>query len=117
MKETMDKVLEFLQKDRNTNEKEKILYRPDKARSVVGFIFSLVFFVVMFMFCIFKFSLGFVILLGVSVGMLIFYGTNTFTKQGLYIQKFVDKRVIDRLYDEQLAEEEEEDVIERKEQE
>ena len=53
MKETMDKVLEFLTKDRNNNEKEKILYRPDKVRSVTGFIFSLVFFIVMFMFCIF----------------------------------------------------------------
>ena len=115
MKETMDKVLEFLTKDRNTNEKEKILYRPDKVRSVTGFIFSLVFFIVMFMFCIFKFSLGFVILLGVSVGMLIFYGTNTFTQKGLYIQKFVDKRLLEKLDDE--LSEEEEDVIERKEQE
>ena len=55
------------------------------------------------------------ILLGVSVGMLIFYGTNTFTQKGLYIQKFVDKRLLEKLDDE--LSEEEEDVIERKEQE
>lgn len=116
MKETMDKVLEFLQKDRPEYEKEKILYRPDKGRSIVGFIFSVVFFFIMFMFCIFKFSLGFVILLAISVGMLIFYGANTFTKNGIYIQKFVDKRLIDKL-DDEIDEDMEDDVIDRKEQE
>lgn len=125
MKETMDKVLDFLQKDRNTNQKEKILYKPDKVRSLLGFVFSVAFFITMFMFCILKFSLGFVLLLGVSVGMLIFYGFNVFTKEGLYIQKYVDKRIIDKLNGVESEEVndlndedyDDDDVIERKEQE
>ena len=120
MKETMDKVLDFLQKDRSVK-KEKIMYRPDKRRSLMGFIFSLVFFVIMFMFCIVSFSLGFIILLAVSVGLLIFYGANTFTREGLFIPKYVDKRILDKYEDELIEKEElekelEEEETERKEQ-
>ena len=43
-----------------------------------------------------------------------FLETNT-TQKGLYIQKFVDKRLLEKLDDE--LSEDEEDVIERKEQE
>ena len=54
----------------------------------------------MFGFCIVKFSIGCIILLGISIGLLIFYGANVFTKEGMLIQKYVDKRLIDKLEDE-----------------
>ena len=95
----MDEVLNFLQKDRS-RKTEKVFYKPDKKRSIMGFIFSILFFVVMFGFCIIKFSVGCIILLGVSIGLLIFYGANVFTKEGIWVQKYVDKRIIDRLEEE-----------------
>lgn len=108
MKETMDKVLSFLQKDKSlTNETSKVYYKPDKKRSIIGFIASLVFFLISFAFCIINFTVGWVLLLGISIGLLIFYGANTFTKEGLVIQKYVDKRIVDEL-EAELEEEENE---------
>ena len=109
-KNVMDEVLTFLQKDRH-KETEKVFYKPDKGRSIRGFIASVLFFLIMFGFCIVKFSIGCIILLGISIGLLIFYGANVFTKDGLFIQKYVDKRIVDE-YEEELEEEE----SERKEQ-
>ena len=98
-KNVMDDVLTFLQKDRH-KETEKIFYKPDKRRSTIGFLVSIMYFLVMFGFCIVKFSIGCVILLGVSIGLLIFYGGNLFTAEGIWVQKYVDKRLIDRLEEE-----------------
>lgn len=108
MKESLDKVLDFLQKDRSRKH-EKVLYKPDKKRSILGFIWAVIFFLMMFGFCIVKFSLGTILLLGVSIGILIFYGVNVFTKEGFWIQKYVDKRIVEQL--------DEINEIERKEQE
>ena len=107
-KNVMDEVLTFLQKDRH-KETEKVFYKPDKGRSIRGFIASVLFFLIMFGFCIVKFSLGTILLLGVSIGILIFYGVNVFTKEGFWIQKYVDKRIVEQL--------DEINEIERKEQE
>lgn len=112
-KNVMDEVLTFLQKDRH-KETEKVFYKPDKGRSIRGFIASVLFFLIMFGFCIVKFSIGCVILLGISIGLLIFYGANVFTKEGMLIQKYVDKRLIDKLEDEN--EVTDEDDMKRKEQ-
>jgi len=108
----MDKVLNFLQKDKSlTKEQTKVYYRPDKKKSIIGFICSVIFFLIAFAFCIINFSFGWILLLGVAIGLMIFYGANVFTKDGLFIQKYVDKRIVDE-YEEELEEEE----SERKEQ-
>ena len=98
-KNVMDDVLAFLQKDRH-KETKKVFYKPDKGRSIGGFIASLIFFIIMFGFCIVKFSIGCVVLLGISIGLLMFYGANVFTKEGIWVQKYVDKKIIDKLEDE-----------------
>ena len=109
----MDKVINFLQKDKSlTKEQTKVYYRPDKKKSIICFICSLIFFLIAFAFCIINFSLGWILLLAVSIGLLIFYGANVFTDEGLVIQKYVDKRLVEK-YEEELEEEEKE----RKEQE
>ena len=103
----MDKVLNFLQKDKSlTKEQVKVYYRPEKKKSILGFIGSLIFFLIAFAFCIINFSFGWILLLGVAIGLMIFYGANVFTKEGLAIQKFVDKRIVEE-YEEELEEESE----------
>lgn len=102
----MDKVLNFLQKDKSlTREQTKVYYRPDKKKSIIGFVGSLIFFFISFIFCIINFSFGWILLLAVAIGLMIFYGVNVFTKEGLVIQKYVDKRIVDE-YEEELEEEE-----------
>lgn len=92
----MDNVLVLLQKDRGSKV-EKVFYKPDRARCIKGFCFSVIFFIIMLGFCIVKFSIGFVLLFGLSIGLLFFYGVNLFTKEGLMVQKYVDKRIIEQL--------------------
>ena len=109
----MDKILSFLEKDKSlTREQTKVYYRPDKKKSILCFIASIIFFLISFAFCIINFSFGWILLLGLSIGLLIFYGFNVFTQEGLVIQKYVDKRLVEK-YEDELEEEENE----RKEQE
>ena len=94
----MDKVLNFLQKDKSlTKEQTKVYYRPDKKKSIIGFICSVIFFLIAFAFCIINFSFGWILLLGVAIGLMIFYGANVFTKDGFWIPRYVNKSMLEEL--------------------
>lgn len=102
MKDTMDKLINFLQKDKSfSKETTKVYYKPSKKNSIIYFLCALVFFFISFVFCIIKFSFGWILLLGVAIGLLIFFGVNIFTKEGMVIQKYVDKSIVEKFEEEQ----------------
>lgn len=72
---------------------EKIVYkrvyqRPSKIKSIFGFIFCLIFFIILIRFFVFK-LLYFVILL-FDIAVLSYYAINLFTKNGIGLPKTIE---------------------------
>jgi uncharacterized protein YacL len=123
MHDKIDKFLDYVKKKGNEKvETERIAVKPSKAKAIVGFIISLLF----FLSCLFL-LLGTVwgyILTIISFIIMIYYGTNVFTKKGLGIYQHVqvqpeeeeeEEQVdpIDEFYNQKDEEESEEDAQDR----
>ena len=123
MHDKIDKFLDYVKKKGNEKvETERIAVKPSKAKAIVGFIISLLF----FLSCLFL-LLGTVwgyILTIISFIIMIYYGTNVFTKKGLGIYQHIqvqpeeeeeEEQVdpIDEFYNQKDEEESEEDAQDR----
>ena len=123
MHDKIDKFLDYVKKKGNEKvETERIAVKPSKAKAIVGFIISLLF----FLSCLFL-LLGTVwgyILTIISFIIMVYYGTNVFTKKGLGIYQHVqvqpeeeeeEEQVdpIDEFYNQKDEEESEEDAQDR----
>lgn len=106
MKETLDKVLQFLERDNKHGELTKVYYRPSKEKCIACCIFSFILFVLMCLLCVTSFAIGYFILLLVSIALLTFYGINLFSNDGFWIPKYVNKRILDRIEVNEESEEE-----------
>lgn len=67
---------------------KRVYQRPSKLKSVLGFIFSLIFFIILIRFFVFK-VLYFVILL-FDLAILAFYSINLFTEKGIGLPKTIE---------------------------
>ncbi len=105
----IDKFLDRVEKEAN----KKIVYqriyqRPSKAKSIIGFIASLAFFIVML--GLFSFS-GFFFLLFISdIIILIFYGVNVFTEKGIGLPKTIAIELPSEEEMQEIENEEEEEI-------
>jgi amino acid transporter len=88
MREKIDKFLAYVkQKGDEKVEFERVAVKPSKAKAIIGFVVSLLF----FMSCLFL-LLGTVwgyVLTFISFIIMVYYGTNVFTKKGLGIYQHV----------------------------
>lgn len=101
MKETLEKVLNFLQKDSKHEEVAKVYYRPSKEKSIAGLILSFCLFVLMCLLCVTSFAIGYFLMFLVSIALLTFYGINVFSKDGFWIPRYVKKSILDKINDEE----------------
>lgn len=85
-KNIVDKFLDLYEKEDNYRYK-KIYVRPSKFKSIVGFIFSLIFLILLFTLFTPK-PIYFVLLLG-DLLIVLYYGCNLFTKNGIGLPKKV----------------------------
>lgn len=88
MKNKIDNFLEFVEKRGNDNKKVKrVLYKPNKFKALRGFVFSLLILIA----CIILFFKSFwgIVIIIFDLLILIYYGINLFTKNGLGIYKKV----------------------------
>lgn len=67
---------------------KRVYQRPSKLKAIVGFGFSLIFFIILIRLFVFK-LLYFVILLG-DLAILAYYGINLFTKNGIGLPKTIE---------------------------
>ena len=105
MKESLDKVLNFLQKDSKHGEMVKLYYRPSKEKCIACCIFSFILLVLMCLLCVTSFAIGYFILLLISIALLTFYGINLFSKDGFWIPKYVNKSIVDNMMEDEEVEE------------
>lgn len=87
--ELLDKVLDKLH-DNNTSyvEYTKIYYRPTKVKSIVGFVISLLFFLILLSGAVYSSPLFWGVII-IDFIILLYYGINLFTKDGFLIPKYV----------------------------
>lgn len=103
----------FLDKYEEINSTKKVdvetYYRPSKAKSIFGFIFCLIFMIILIR--IFTFNIVFFVIFFGDLMCLIYFGLNLFTKNGFVIkQKY-------RVSEDYLKEDEQDDVFEKEEEE
>ena len=97
MKKSLDKVLNFLQRDSSHGEVAKIYYRPSREKCIMGLVLSFLLFLVMCLLCVTSFSIGCFLILLVSIALLTFYGLNVFTKDGFWIPRYFNKSMLEEL--------------------
>ena len=103
----VDKFLDRI--GREANKKivyQRIYQRPSKAKSIVGFVVSLICFIIML--GLFSFTGFFLFLFTFNIILLVFYGVNTFTEKGIPLPKTVSYELPD---EEELEKQEEEEEI------
>ena len=107
MKDKMDGFLKYVQeKGAEQTEYERVVVKPSKGKAVVGFIISLLFFIVCLMLLLGT-TVGYVLLI-MDFIVLVYYGTNAFTKKGLGMYQYVpvekeeEKEKFELEYDEDL---------------
>jgi len=88
MANIVDKFLDRVEKEAN----KKIVYqrvymRPSKVKSVIGFIVSLICFIVMI--GLFSFTIFFWVLFLLNIVLLLFYAVNAFTEKGIALPKTI----------------------------
>lgn len=81
----------FIEKYDEYNSKKKVkvetYYRPSKAKSIFGFVFCLIFFLILLR--IFHFSVIYLVIFIGDLVCLLYFGLNLFTKNGFVVkQKF-----------------------------
>ena len=85
----VDKFLDKYDKYNNKRTKYTRIYvKPTKLRSGFGFVFSLIFFILML--TMFTFKLVYFLLLFGSLGICIYYGINLFTDRGIGLPRTVE---------------------------
>lgn len=90
-KNVVDKFLDGYEYANNERTVYKRVYqRPSKFKAICGFIFCLIFFIILVRFFVFK-VLYFVILL-FDIAVLSYYGINLFTKNGIGLPKTIEVR-------------------------
>lgn len=90
------KIPVFLQKildnSKAPKEYERVYYKPEKWKNVLGFIFSLIFLITLVYVFRFNINIYFII---IFIGVLMvstYYGINLFTKRGFLLPKYVEKK-------------------------
>ncbi len=87
-KNIVDKFLDGYEQANNDKVIYKRVYqRPSKIKAIVGFVFSLIIFIILIRYFVFK-LLYFVILLG-DLSFLSYYGLNLFTEKGFGLPKTI----------------------------
>ncbi len=85
----VDKFLDGYDKYNSKNvELVKVYVKPTKIRSLFGFIFSLIFFIILI--TVFTLNLMYFILLFGSLAIVIYYGINLFTEKGIGLPRTVE---------------------------
>ena len=85
-KNRLDMFLEGLTKEGNKKIiYEKVYIRPTKFKSIIGFIASLIFFIILL--GLFTFSVMYFVLLIGNILILLFFSINTFTEKGIGLPK------------------------------
>ena len=85
-------VEKILENSKPPKEYEKVYYKPKKWKSVLGFIFSLIFLISLIYVFGLNVNIYFIILfIGVAV-ICAYYAINLFTKSGFLLPKFVEKK-------------------------
>lgn len=85
----VDKFLDGYDKYSNKEtELKKIYVKPTKFRSVIGFVFSALFFILLL--TVFTFSLVYFLLLIGSLSVAVYYGLNLFTEKGMGLPRTVE---------------------------
>ncbi len=67
---------------------KRVYQKPSKIKAIIGFIFSLIFFIILIRLFVFK-ILYFIILIG-DIVVCSYYGINLFTKKGIGLPKTVE---------------------------
>ena len=84
----LDRFLEGLTQEGNKKiYYEKVYERPSKARSIIGFIISLI--VLIIIIGLFTLSVMYFVILIVNILLLVFFGVNTFTEKGIGLPKTI----------------------------
>ena len=93
MNEKIKALLEHLENNSNNETKlKKIYYRPTKLRSIIGFIITLIFMLILLFIIGFQLNLIYMILFIGDFLLIVYYSMNLFTKDGLLIQKYVEDK-------------------------
>lgn len=101
----VDKFLEAYDKHSNKKtEYRRIIVKPSKAKCIFGFLFSLVFFLIVL--SLFSFNFTYFIFFFGSLAVVLYYGINLFTEKGIGIPQTVEVPVVE---DEEEKEEDEEE--------
>ena len=88
MHDKIDKFLDYVKKKGDEKvEFERVAVKPSKGKAIIGFVISLLFFLSC-LFLLLGSALGIVLTL-ISFIILVYYGTNVFTKKGLGIYQNV----------------------------
>ena len=81
----------ILKNSKDPKEYEKVYYKPKKGKNIIGFIFSLLFLIILIKIYGFKINTYYILLFLGDLIILIYYGLNLFTKNGFLLPKFVEK--------------------------
>lgn len=85
-------IKKILENSKPPKEYERVYYKPQKWKSLIGFVFSLIFLGALLFVFSFNVNIYFIILFIGVVVVCAYYGINLFTKSGFLLPKFVLKK-------------------------
>ena len=97
MNKKIENFIKMLEND-NSPKYRKVYYRPNKVKSVIGFICSLLFMLILIFLIGFQLNSIFIIMFIIDFLLLVYYSINLFTAKGLLIPKYIEDNIEENKY-------------------